>query len=125
MKKIYVFSLEGLVFTINEDGCEKSSSVSVGFLQESKEFQDNFLMDKFQELTEKFKTEYKVISIISEDDKEELSLAIKKLIDDYKTNRPASSDIEFWEDKQVQIKEPIFDRYNKNIWQKINQDLTV
>ena|ERR1035437_9379502 len=119
MKKIYLFSLEGIVYAIKEDGQNESSSAMYGFTQRPTDIQEKYLIEKFQELTEKFKIEYIVINVSSEVDKEELAFAIKKLIDYEKINRPDSGDVEYWERALVRIKYSSFDIYNKNILQKI------
>lgn len=127
MKKMYVFSLNGIVYAVDEDGNEKSASGMYGFTNESKESQEKYLIDKFKELNKNFEIDYTIVRVISDDDKEELSLVIKKLIDNEKRIRPNSSDIEYWgEALSYDISNAIiFNSYNKEIWYKINPSFKI
>lgn len=127
MKKMYVFSLSGIVYAIDEDGNQKMSSITYGFTNKPKKLQEEFLIETFNEFNKKFEIDYTVVRVISDEDKDELSLVIKKLIGNERRIRPDSSDIEYWgEALSYDISNAfIFNSYNKEIWYKINPSFKI
>lgn len=121
MKNIYVFSMKGIVYAIDEDGQKNMSSVTFGFTWKPKDLQEKLLIGSFKRFTEELKNNYIVINVINEDTKEGLIQAIKKLIVYTKINF-SNGDDESWEEDLAHIKEDSFDIYNKNIWQIINSE---
>ena len=122
MKKIYIFSLSGIIHAIDEEGRSISKSESLMFSGRPKHLKEWALIEGFEKFTEMFKNGYTVVRIIGETDKIELLSVIQKLVGKVRKGQCDTSGIEYWEKilADNEINRYYFDEYNKDIWKKIS-----
>ncbi|NTV44733.1 MAG: hypothetical protein HGA67_03510 [Candidatus Yonathbacteria bacterium] len=116
MEKIYIFSIYGIIFAVSEDGHTKGTSVVYGFLQDPPAIQERSMIEQFMEMSQKHATQYEIVRIIGQKEKDNLVEIIGRL----RTTAASTGDASYWEKAIVCVNEPDFDCFNKAIWEKID-----
>ncbi len=118
MEKLFLFSLEGILYGLTEDGSEKFSKVVFAFLERPWELRKEIVIDMFKETLEQFRDKYNVVLITDDSTKEALKVVMRKRIDYLKANY-SNNNHYYWERDLQSVDTPIFDRYNKNVLEEI------
>jgi len=114
MKNLFLFCMGGIIYTLNEDGRDLSSSALYGFTKEPRDSQMKFIKNTFIEFETRFSKEYKVIFVKSPEEKQNLKEAIHKKIA-YEKENYQNDNWKYWERYLTEIDTPSFSYYNEDI----------
>jgi hypothetical protein len=116
MKKLFMFSIKGIVYAVSENGHTKGTSVVYGFLQDSPAIRERSMVEQFMEMSQKYATQYEIARVVEQNEKDNLI----EIIDHLKTTAAPREDASYWERAANDVRETFFDCFNKEIWEKID-----